>query len=86
MFTVTLKPNRDRGAIRQENVLTLAHFGQRFRHLPHWIHKSENMKTMLLFSLLAAAALAAPEARFRVNIIFNCTNYKLNIEFNPTEK
>jgi len=41
-----------------------AHFGQRFRHLPHWIHKSENMKTMLLFSLLVAAASAAPDARF----------------------
>merc|ERR1711971_702046 len=31
---------------------------------PHCIHKSENMKTMLLFSLLVAAALAAPDARF----------------------
>merc|ERR1712216_796622 len=30
----------------------------------HCIHKSENMKTMLLFSLLIAAALAAPDARF----------------------
>ena len=69
MFTVTLKPNRDRGAIRQENVLTLAHFGQGFRHL---LTGSANlrMKTMLLFSLLVAAAFAAPDARFRIHMIF----------------
>ena len=67
MFTVTLKPNRDRGAIRQENVLTLAHFGQGFRHL---LTANLRMKTMLLFSLLVAAAFAAPDARFRIHMIF----------------
>merc|ERR1711971_89839 len=38
-----------------------AHFGQGFRHL---LTANLRMKTMLLFSLLVAAAFAAPDARF----------------------
>ena len=57
MFTVALNTNRDMGAIsiRPVKVVTLA----------HWTPTSLKMKTTLLFSVLVAAALAAPEARFR---------------------
>ena len=57
MFTVALNTNRDMSAIsiRPVNVVTLA----------HWTPTSLEMKTTLLFAVLVAAALAAPEARFR---------------------
>ena len=57
MFTVALNTNRDMGAIsmRPVKVVTLA----------HWTPTSLKMKTTLLFAVLVAAALAAPEARFQ---------------------